>query len=280
MRSLRRRWSGRSWSSVFALAVLGGLVLMAVGAPWITPFSPHRSAGPALVPPSSGHWLGTDVLGLDLWTLIVYGARVSLLVALSTALLAGLGGAVLGMLAGFRGGWLDAVVMRLVDVFVILPELPLIIVITAFAGPSLTTIIVVLAIFSWSRPARIARAQTLSLKEQPYIRMAQLYGGSSWYILVTYLVPETLPILMASMLRLAGRAVVLEASMAFLGLGDPMTRSWGQIINRALDFPGLVFTPFWRWWLLYPWLFLVLLVGSLAVIGREMERIADTRLQS
>ena len=253
------------------------LVLMAIFAPLISWMPHERSSGPPLSPPGMPHLFGTDDLGVDIWAMICYGARVSLAVGIGTALLAGLGGGIIGTFAAYKGGWIDGLLMRIIDVMIALPSLPVMIVLAAFFGPSLVNIIVVLALFSWSRPARIVRAGALSLKEQPYIKMAAHYGASSYYLLTRHFIPELLPIVMVSMIRLAGTAIVAEASLAFLGLGDPTSKSWGLIIHHAVNFGGIYFTDFWKWWLLYPWIFLILLVTSLAMLGRDLERIADPR---
>ncbi len=261
-----------------AAVILFLLLFAAVFAPFLT-WHPHNiSSGPPLAPPGNGHIMGTDELGYDLWAMICYGARVSLTVGLGTALLAGLGGAVAGIAAAYRGGWLDRFIMRLVDIMIVLPDLPVMIVLAAFFGPSLRNIIIVLALFSWSRPARLIRAQMLALKEQPYLKMAAHYGGGFFYLLRRHFLPELFPLLVVFMVRLAGMAIITEASLSFLGLGDPTSKSWGLIINHALNFNGLFFTPFWKWWLFYPWLFLTLLISSLALLGRDLERIADPRM--
>ncbi|MEW6622687.1 MAG: ABC transporter permease [Bacillota bacterium] len=254
------------------------LILMAIAAPLLSWLPHDRSSGPPLIPPGLPHLMGTDDLGVDIWAMICYGSRVSLLVGLGTAFLAGLGGGIVGMLAAYKGGWFDRAVMRLIDIMIALPNLPVMIVLAAFFGPSLMNIIIVLALFSWSIPARIVRSGALSLKEQPYIKMAAHYGAGPFYLLTRHFIPELLPIVMVSMIRLAGMAIVTEASLAFLGLGDPTSRSWGLIINHAVNFRGIYFTDFWKWWLFYPWVFLTLLVTSLALLGRELERIADPRI--
>ncbi len=260
------------------LVILLLLIFMAVAAPYIT-WQPHNiSSGPSLKPPGGAHLLGTDELGVDLWSQICYGARVSLIVGLGTALLAGLGGAIVGTFAGYRGGWTERVLMRLIDIMIVMPDLPVMVILAAFFGSSLRNIIIVLALFSWSHPARIVRAQVLALKEQGYIKMARIYGGGDLYIIFKHLLPELIPILAVSMIRLAGMAIVTEAGLSFLGLGDPTSRSWGLIINHALNFSGIYFTPFWKWWLFYPWLFLTLLITALALLGRDLERIADPRV--
>lgn len=258
--------------------IIAGLILMAVFAPIIS-WQPHnRSSGPALLAPAYPYILGTDDLGVDIWAMICYGARISLLIGFGTALLAGLGGSMIGIVAGYRGGWTDRLVMRLVDLMVAIPNLPIIIVLAAFFGPSILNIILVLTLFSWAGPARMARSATLNLKEEAYIKMAMHYGGNSKYLLKNHFLPELIPIILVSMTRLTGRAIVTEASLSFLGLADPASKSWGLIINHALNFKGIYFTEFWKWWLLYPWLFLTLFVSSFALLGRELEKIADRRI--
>jgi len=275
---IRVFWQGINLSGKIAAIVLLALLFMALFAPLLTWLPYWRSSGPPLSPPGLPHLMGTDELGVDIWAMICYGARVSLTVGLGTALLAGLGGGIIGMTTAYKGGLIDRFFMRVIDIMIALPSLPVMIVLAAFFGPSLMNIIIVLALFSWSIPARIVRSGALSLKEQPYIKMAAHYGASPFYLLKRHFIPELLPIVMVSMIRLAGMAIVTEASLAFLGLGDPTSRSWGLIINHAVNFRGIYFTEFWKWWLFYPWLFLTLLVTSLALLGRDLERVADPRM--
>ncbi|MDO5037763.1 MAG: ABC transporter permease [Tissierellia bacterium] len=271
MKKLKDKLAGLSLVGKLALALLLLLVAMAILAPLISPFPPDQSSGPALAPPSRTHYLGTNDLGIDLWAMICYGARVSLTIGLGTALLAGLGGALLGMVSGYKGGLLDSLLMRLIDITLALPSLPVMIILSAFFGPSLGHIILVLVAFSWAGPARTLRSATLSLKEQPYIRLAAHYGAKTPYLIKKHFLPELFPLMAVSMIRLSGRAIVAEASLAFLGLGDPTSGSWGLILNQATRFPGIYLTPYWTWWILYPWLFLSLLVSSLAFLTREFE---------
>ena len=275
---LKKTWRGLSYFGKVGLMILLLLIIMAWAAPFLSRHPHNVSSGPPLVPPGKAHLLGTDELGVDLWAQVCHGARVSLIVGLGTALLAGAGGGIIGTFAAYRGGLPDRLLMRSIDIMLVMPSLPVMIVLAAFMGSSLRNIILVLVLFSWSHPARILRAQVLVLKEQGYIKMARAYGGSDLYIIFRHLLPELFPILAVSMIRLASMAIVTEASLAFLGLGDPTSRSWGLIINHALNFSGIYFTPFWQWWLFYPLLFLTLLVVSLALLGRDLERIADPRM--
>ena len=272
------------WNNLNILGKISAIVLvllmcMAVFAPLLSWLPHDHSSGPSLAPPGLPHLMGTDNLGVDIWAMICFGSRVSLAVGLGTAFLAGLGGGIVGMFAAYKGGLFDRFLMRLLDIMIALPNFPVMIVLAAFFGPSLINIILVLALFSWSVPARIVRAAALSLKAQPYIKMATHYGAGSLYLLTRHFIPELLPVVLVSMIRLSGMAIVAEASLAFLGLGDPTSRSWGLIINHAVNFQGIYYTDFWKWWLLYPWIFMTLLVTSLALLGRDLERIADPRME-
>lgn len=260
------------------LFLLGAIAFMALAAPVICPFSHQTISGPALMPPGQGHFLGTDELGVDLWAQICHGARISLVIGLGTALTAGLGGGAAGILAGYAGGRADMVMMRLIDIVLVLPDLPVMIVLAAFFGPSMMTIVLVLSCFSWVHTARIVRSAVLALKQRQYIRSAELYGASPWYLLRRHFLPELFPLAAVSMIRLTGRAIVAEAGLSFLGLGDPASRSWGLILHHAVSFPGIYYTRFWQWWLLFPWLALTLMVVSLALVSRDMEKIADPRM--
>jgi peptide/nickel transport system permease protein len=278
LKSLPGFLSKLSWSGTASIAVILAVLLIAVLAPWIAVYPHNVSSGAPLLPPGKEHFLGTDELGVDLWAQICFGARVSLLVGLGTALLAALGGGLIGIAAGYSGGWIDKLLMRLIDIMIVLPDLPVMIVLAAFIGPSLTNIILVLALFSWVFPARIVRSQVLMLKEQNYIKSAETYGAGTWYLIRRHFLPELFPLLAVNMIRLTGRAIVAEAGLSFLGLGDPTSKSWGLILHHATSFRGIYYTDFWKWWLLYPWLALMLMVTSLAFISRELERIVDPRM--
>jgi peptide/nickel transport system permease protein len=270
-------WRYLSGGGASALVVLVAVVIIALTAPLICSNSHRTPSGPALVAPDREHWMGTDELGVDIWAQVAFGARISLVVGAGTALLAGLGGAAAGIVAGYRGGPTDQVLMRLIDVLLVLPDLPVMIVLAAFFGPSVWTIIVVLSAFSWVVTARIVRSRVLSLKERRYIKAAESYGAGVVYLMRRHFLPEVFPLVAVGMIRLAGRAIVAEAGLSFLGLGDPTSRSWGLIIHNALSFPGIYYTDFWKWWLLFPWLALTLVVTSLALLGKDLETIANPR---
>ncbi len=271
-------WGILSGSGRLALLILAAMVIISLAAPLLCEHSHRISSGPALAAPSAAHPMGTDELGVDLWAQIAHGARISLLIGAATALLAGIGGAAAGIVAGYRGGLTDRLFMRLIDILLVLPDLPVMIVLAAFLGPSVTTIIVVLSAFSWVITARIVRSRVLTLKERRYIKAAELSGAGTLYLMRRHFLPEIFPLAAVGMIRLAGRAIVAEAGLSFLGLGDPTSRSWGLIMHHALSFKGIYYTDFWKWWLLFPWLALTLVVTSLALLGRDLEKIADPRI--
>ncbi|MDD4274982.1 MAG: ABC transporter permease [Desulfobacter postgatei] len=276
--SLSKLLSGMTPSGRAGLFVLGAVIFLALAAPMVCSHSHRQMSGPALIPPGPDHIMGTDELGVDLWAQICHGARISLLVGMGTALAAGLGGGIAGIVSGYTGGIVDMIIMRMVDVFLVLPDLPVMIVLAAFFSPSLTAIVLVLSCFSWVHTARIVRSRVLALKQRQYIRAAELNGASVFYLIRRHFLPEVFPLAAVSMIRLTGRAIVAEAGLSFLGLGDPSSGSWGLILHHATSFPGIYYTRFWQWWLVFPWFSLTLMVVSLALVSRDMEKIADPRL--
>ncbi|MGD9974289.1 MAG: ABC transporter permease [Desulfatirhabdiaceae bacterium] len=246
---------------------------------WVAVHPHNLPSGNALEAPGPDHWLGTDDLGIDLWAQICHGAGVSVLVGVSAALLAGIGGCLIGMLAGYLGGITDRITMRMTDMMIILPDLPAMIVLGAFFGPGLINIILVLALFSWTGPARIIRSRILSMKQEQYIAAAQSYGAGFVHLAKTHFIPGVLPIALASIIRLTGRAIVAEASLSFLGLGDPTSKSWGLILNHAINFKGIYFMDCWKWWITSPLVAIIILVGAFAILARESETSAVSAFQ-
>lgn len=255
------------------------IIFMAVFAPVITIYPPQMITGDSLEAPGPEHILGTDELGMDIWSQICYGARMSLTIGLAVAFIAGFGGGAIGILAGYMGGYIDQGLVRVIDVTMALPSFPLLIVISAFLGPSILNVILVLVLFSWAKPARIARSQTLSLKKNNYIIAAQNYGAKPVYLLWRHIFPEVMPVLFVLIIGISSHAIIAETGLAFLGLGDPTSKSWGMMLNHATGFKSIYFTPYWHWWLLPPLFMLIFLLLCLAFISRDMERILDPKLK-
>jgi ABC-type dipeptide/oligopeptide/nickel transport system permease subunit len=263
------------WAGLAIVAVFVGLAL---AAPWLSDYRTTELAGSPLEPPSAAHWLGTNGVGQDLASQILNGARVSLFVGV----LAGGGtlliGALLGMVAGWSGGVVDAVLMRIVDLVLVVPKVPLLIVIGTYAGPSLTVISVIIALTGWPPTARVVRSQVLSLRRRAHIKAAVGFGGTSSQILRRHILPEVGLILSAGLVGAAGRAIAFEAGLAFLGLGDPTRASWGAILRDANDFGGLFFTDAWKWWLVPPLVAVSLLLLGVTFLGVGLEQRINPRL--
>jgi len=232
----------------FVLCVI--LIILAVGAPWLAPYNPAAQDLVArLVPPSATHWMGTDELGRDVLSRVIYGARVSMSVSVSVVFGAGIIGLILGSLAGYFGGWFDRFVnIILINAFLSFPGILLAIAFAAFLGPGLGNVIIALTITGWAGYARLARAQVLQAKEMDYVTAARSLGASHTRILVRHLLPNIIqPVLVQGTIALAG-AILAESTLSFLGLGvlAPMS-SWGAMLNDArghlFDAPHMVIFP-------------------------------------
>jgi ABC-type dipeptide/oligopeptide/nickel transport system permease subunit len=263
------------WVGVVIVAVFVGLALTG---PWLTHYRPTALAGRPLEAPGAAHLLGTNGVGQDLATQLLNGARVSLFVAV----LAGGGtlliGALVGMVAGWAGGLVDAVLMRIVDLVLVIPKVPLLIVIGTYAGPSLPVISLIIALTGWPPTARIVRSQVLSLRRRAHIKAAVGFGATTGQVLRRHILPEVGLILTAGLVGAAARAIAFEAGLAFLGLGDPSRASWGAILRDAIGFGGIFYTDAWRWWLLPPVVAISLLLLGVTFIGVGLEQRINPRL--
>lgn len=268
----------RPWLWWLGGLLVGGFLLVALLAPWLAPHDPAAYSGAPLERPSARHPLGTNDVGQDLLSELIYGARVSLLVGGVAGSLGLLLAALVGVSAGYLGGWVDLLLMRLVDVLMALPALPLMILVAAYAGPSLPHMILIIALLGWMVAARSVRAQVLSLRNSGYIQAARLCGATPSYIMRRHLLPALAPILLALLVAMVGRAIMIEAGIAFLGLSDPTAKSWGMTIRYALNYRGIYLSPAWLWWLIPPSLCISLLVLGCTLLGVALEERFDPRL--
>jgi len=263
---------------LFGLTVLVLLGVIALLAPILAPYEPYIFSGLPLERPSPDHLLGTNDVGQDILSELIYGARVSLTVALA----AGAGTVALGVLvggtAGYAGGWLDSLLMRLVDGMMSLSRLPLLILLAALLGSGSPQTIAIISLLFWPTTARVIRAQVQSVRRRSYVVMARQFGGGHRYVFFRHILPEIGPLVAHGLVTSASRAVAMEAGLAFLGLGDPTAKSWGLMMRFALNLPGIFLTDRWLWWLLPPGICVTLMILALTSIGVGMERRLNPRL--
>ena len=260
------------------LLLVGTFVVLALTAPWIRPYPSNKLSSDYLQAPSRQHLLGTNQIGQDLASQMLEGARSSLAVAA----LAGAGtlllGSTAGIVAGWLRGWVDALLMRVVDVLLATPRLPLLIVVGVYAGTDLFTVAATIALVFWPGAARAVRAQVLSLRRRGHVKAAIGFGAGSVHILRRHVIPEIGLILVAQLLAAAGRAILLEAGLAFLGVGDESRMSWGSIIQSARRVPGLFYGPEWLWWMLPPVVAITLVLLGITFVGVALEQRINPRV--
>jgi peptide/nickel transport system permease protein len=233
--------------------------------------------GEALQPPSLDFPFGTDDLGRSVFALTVWGSRISLLVGLFATLISIVIGAVVGIVAGYYGRWTESVLMRLTDWFLVIPFLPLAIVLASILGRSLIIIILVIGVTSWPSTARIVRAQVLSVKTRPYVERARALGASNWHLATRHILPNVGPIIFANTVLLVAIAILSETTLSFLGLGDPLSTSWGTILEAAFN-AGAATAGNW-WWLVPPGVAIVLVVLAFTMCGYALDEILNPRLR-
>jgi peptide/nickel transport system permease protein len=270
----------RSPMGIAGLLILLFFMAIALLAPLISDSSGLRAieaTGKPIEAPSFRFPLGTDNLGRSVLTLTIWGSRISLLVGFGATLLSMLIGSVIGVAAGFYGRWRDTVMMRFTDWFLVIPFLPLAIVLASLLGPSLLTIIFVIGVTSWPGTARLVRAQTLSVKERPYIERARALGATDWHLVTRHILPNVFPIIFANTTLTVAIAILSETTLSFLGLGDPLRVSWGSILEFAFS-AGAPTIGAW-WWLLAPGLAIVLVVLAFTMVGYALDEILNPRLR-
>lgn len=233
--------------------------------------------GPMLAAPSKEFLFGTDHLGRDLFGAIIHGTKTSLIVGLSAAFISISIGTTIGLTAGFIGGRLDSVLMRITDGMMVLPKLPLIMVLSALLGTNLRNIILVIGFTSWTGTGRLVRSQALSIRERPYIERAKSIGASNFYIMYKHVLPNVFPVIFANTILATSGAILAEASLSFLGLGDPLSVSWGQTLNGAFV-NGAVSTGAW-WYFVPAGVAIILLVLSFTFVGYSFDEILNPKLR-
>ena len=262
------------------LVVLTALVILALLAPVIAPGDLQEMAGvdEIMLPPGPDHWLGTDEIGRDLLTLLLYGSRISLLVGFSCAAISILIGTVIGLTAGYFGGRVDNLLMRLTDLFVVIPRLPLVLITVAVLGPSLVNTILVIGVLIWAGTARIIRVQTLGMKKRLFVERARSLGAGHLHIIRRHILPNVMPLVFANTVLVIATSIYLESTVSFLGLGDPTHISWGMILHYAFVSVALTYGAYW--YVIPPGIMIVLTVLSFTMCGYALDEVLNPRLRA
>ncbi|MEW5986612.1 MAG: ABC transporter permease [Chloroflexota bacterium] len=252
-------------------ALLVGLVIMAVFPQHIAPYDPTERVARPLQRPSPEFVLGSNDIGQDILSELIWGTRISLGIGLTVAVLAVTIGVVVGLISGYSDGLVSRLLMRLVDLTLVLPFLPLVILLSAYLGPNQRNVVLILTLVSWAGPARLIRSRVLAMLTEPFIEAARALGCTPWRIIIVHLWPGVRTIALAQALLVASTSILAEASLSFLGLADPSAKSWGTMLFFART-SGAFLGDSWRWWVLPTGLMITLAVLSLVLIGYSLER--------
>ena len=266
-----------TWRGRIGLGVLGLFVLIGVFGSALAPDNPDASSLDILAKPSTDHWLGTSEQGSDVFSQLLVGARVSIVVGFAAAAISTVLGASVGLIGGYFGGWTDRGLDALENWFLVIPTLPLMIVLARLLDPSLGVLIAVIGLTSWAGTGRIVRAQVMTLRERAFVERARALGASDWYIIRTHVLPNTLPLIFANTVLIVAVAILSEAALAFLGLGDPTRISWGTMLENAFS-SGAPSAGAW-WYVIPPGLCITLLVLSVSILGYLFEEYVNPRLR-
>ena len=271
-RALRRLFARKG--AVAGLVVITTFIVLAVLAPWIVPYDPIATSWALVRKPASAlHWFGTDDLGRDIFSRVIFGARASLMAGAISVGIALSVGVPLGLLAGYRGGFIDALISRITDAMLACPFLILAIALAAFLGPSLGNAMIAIGISTTPVFIRLTRGQTISVKVEDYVEAARAIGNPPWRIALFHILPNILPALLVQATLSIAAAIIAEAALSFLGLGQqPPSPSWGSMLNAAQRF--LTNAP---WMALWPGLAIFLVVLSFNLIGDGLRDALDPR---
>lgn len=266
-----------TWRGRLGVGVLGLFIFIAIFGGLIAPDDPDASSTDVLSPPSFSHLLGTTENGSDVFSQILVGARVSIVVGFAAALISAVLGSVVGLAGGYFGGWTDRILDALENWFLVIPTLPLMIVLARVLDPSLTVLIAVIGLTSWAGTGRIVRAQVLTLRERAFVERARALGAKDSYIIRTHILPNTLPLIFANTVLIVAVAILSEAALSFLGLGDPTRISWGTMLENAFR-SSAPSAGAW-WYVIPPGLCITMVVLAVSLLGYLFEEYVNPRLR-
>ena len=261
----------------FSLAIIGLFVFIAIFGSLLAPYDPYASSTDVLAPPSREHLLGTTEVGGDVLSQLLVGARVSIVVGFAAAVISAVLGAAVGLIGGYFGGLTDKSLDAFENWFLVIPQLPLMVVLARLLNPSLGVLILVIGLTSWAGTGRIVRSQVLTLKERAFVERARALGASDWHIIRRHILPNALPLIFANTVLIVAVAILAEAGLSFLGLGDPSNISWGTMIENGFS-AGAPSAGAW-WYLIPPGLCITVLVFAIGLLGYVWEQHINPRLQ-
>ena len=264
-------------SAIVGAALLTGVILAALLAPLLAPYGLHTQVGPVFGHPSWGHPLGLDDGGIDMVTLLMYACRISLVVGFAATFVSMVIGGTVGLAAGYFGGKVDTILMRITDYFLVIPDVPLMIIVAAIWGPSLFHIVIVIGILLWTSTARVIRAQVKSVRERVYVKRARSLGGSHTRVVFRHVLPQVAPLLIANTVLTIAVAIFDETALAFLGLGDPSKISLGKMIENAFQ-RAAISTGAW-WAIVPPGVLVAVIILACSLLGGAIEDALNPRLR-
>jgi peptide/nickel transport system permease protein len=272
LRKLRRQRG-----AIIGSAVLVILILIAILAPWIAPYDIHTKTGPVFGPPSWTHPLGLDDGGIDMVSLLMWGLRISLVVGFAATFVSIVIGGSIGLASGYFGGKTDTILMRITDYFLVIPDVPLMIVVAAIWGPSLFHIIIVIGILLWTGTARVIRAQVLSVRERTYVKRTRALGAGHFRIVMRHVLPQVAPLLIANTVLTVAVAVFDETALSFLGLSDPSATSLGKLIANAFERAAISAGAWWA--IVWPGVLVAIIILACSLLGGAVEDALNPRLR-
>jgi peptide/nickel transport system permease protein len=270
----------RSRMGMVGLMIMLAFILIALAAPLLVSpedLSVSTPRGLPFEPPSREFWLGTDNFGRSVLDLVIYGSRISLLVGFAATAVTMVLGTAIGITGGYKGGWIDSLLNAFTNWFLVIPWIALAIVLTAILGPSLFNIVLVIGITSWAATARLVRADTLSVKERPYVERARALGASDWHLVTRHVLPNVMPVIFANTVLTVALSILAETTLSLLGLGDPTKISWGGIINNAFE-AGALSAGYW-WWLIPPGVCICLVTLAFTMCGYALDEVLNPRIR-
>jgi peptide/nickel transport system permease protein len=275
-RSVRELLLG-TWRGRVGLAVLGLAVLLTLFGELVAPYDPEASSTAVLQAPTLSHPLGTTESGADVLSQLIVGTRVSIVVGFAAGAISAVVGTAVGLSGGYFGGWTDRALDSLENWFLVLPTLPLMIVLARVLSPSLLVLILVIGLTSWAGTGRVVRAQVLTLRERAFVERSRALGAGDAHIIRVHILPNTLPLVFANTVLIVAVAILSEAALSFLGLGDPTRISWGSMLQNAFD-AGAPTAGAW-WYVVPPGLCITAVVVAVSLLGSLFEEHVNPRLR-